>query len=52
MHANAIEFFADGRGGVSVVLTLAATAVGRGWDTVGHAAGTYRNRVDVDVAPE
>jgi len=26
-------------------ITLAGTSVGRGWDSVGHAAGTYRNRI-------
>ncbi len=29
-------------------VTLAGTAIGRGWDTVGHAPGTYRNRVIVE----
>jgi len=28
-----------------VYVTLASTSVGRGFDSVGHAAGTYRNRV-------
>ncbi|HET7543430.1 MAG TPA: hypothetical protein VFK05_26335 [Polyangiaceae bacterium] len=28
-----------------LVLTLAASGVGRGWDSVGHRAGAYRNRV-------
>lgn len=31
--------------------TLAGTSVGRGFDSVGHAAGTYRNRITVDVPP-
>jgi len=33
--------------------TLAGTSVGRGWDTVGHKSGKYRNRVVVEplVAP-
>lgn len=26
---------------------LYLTSVGRGWDSVGHAAGLYRNRIDV-----
>lgn len=30
---------------VTVWMTLAATSVGRGWESVGHRAGTYRNRV-------
>ncbi len=47
---NAIEFERYGdqpSGMVAISLTLAATAVGRGWDTVGHSAGTYRNRMQV-----
>jgi len=28
-------------------ITLAGTSVGRGWDSVGHAPGLYRNRIDV-----
>ena len=48
--AGAIEFQllndADtSRAGVWI--TLAATSVGRGWDSVGHQAGTYRNRFRV-----
>jgi hypothetical protein len=35
-----------------VWLSLADTGVGRGWDTVGHAAGTYRNRVRVERLTE
>jgi hypothetical protein len=45
---NALEFLrADQDPGSPAVLfvTLAATSVGRGFDSVGHAAGTYRNRV-------
>ena len=30
-------------------LELAATSVGRGWDSVGHTAGVYRNRVRVEA---
>ena len=32
---------------LSVWITLAATSVGRGWDAVGHRAGTYRNRLEI-----
>jgi hypothetical protein len=32
-----------------ISLTLAGTAVGRGWDSVGHAVGTYRDRVWIEV---
>jgi hypothetical protein len=45
---NAIEFQRLGdnpESPVSIWITLAATSVGRGWDTVGHRAGTYRNRM-------
>jgi hypothetical protein len=50
---NAIEFSLNGDGRsspASVFITLAGTSVGRGWDTVGHAAGTYRNRIAIDPA--
>jgi hypothetical protein len=45
---NAIEFRRLGNNSeslVSIWITLAATSVGRGWDTVGHRAGAYRNRM-------
>ena len=46
---NAIELLASEHAPVqSIVFSLAATSVGRGWDTVGHAAGTYRNRLRVE----
>ena len=53
---NAIEFQrADPGGTVNVWISLASTSVGRGWDTVGHAAGVYRNRSRIewrsDVSP-
>lgn len=45
---NAIEFQRAGETGpINVWVTLAATSVGRGWDTVGHAAGSYRNRSQI-----
>lgn len=45
MPQNAIEFqLLESGGPVSVWVSLAATSVGRGWDTVGHRAGVYRNR--------
>lgn len=44
---NSIQFFS--RDGESLVLlTLAETGPGRGFDSVGHAAGTYRNRLRVE----
>jgi len=48
---NAIEFSLSGDAPGSVAgiyISLAGTSVGRGWDTVGHASGTYRNRVRVE----
>ncbi|MFN7134270.1 MAG: hypothetical protein ACK4N5_19480, partial [Myxococcales bacterium] len=47
---NAIEF---ARLGVLpaeswILVTLAATSLGRGWDTVGHGPGVYRNRVRLE----
>ncbi len=45
---NAIEFSASGdepEAPASIFVTLAGTSVGRGWDCVGHTAGTYRNRI-------
>jgi hypothetical protein len=47
---NAIEFSLEGDAPGSeaaLFITLAGTSVGRGWDTVGHAAGTYRNRMRI-----
>lgn len=43
---NAIEFWSV-PGAVQLVATLAGTSVGRGFHSVGHAAGRYRNRVVV-----
>ncbi len=48
---NAIEFSLSGdspSSPASIFVTLAGTSVGRGWDCVGHAAGTYRNRIAID----
>lgn len=45
---NSIEFSRSGdaaSANVDIWLSLAATSVGRGWDSVGHRAGTYRNRM-------
>ena len=50
---NAVEFRRLGTARnepVVLWLTLASTSVGRGFDSVGHAAGTYRNRLEVEVA--
>jgi hypothetical protein len=51
LPVNAIEFQRHGDNAtapVTIWLTLAATSVGRGWDTVGHAAGVYRNRMRIE----
>src|SRR5262249_43110732 len=48
---NAIEFsLADDAPSspASIFITLAGTSVGRGWDCVGHRAGTYRNRIRLE----
>ncbi len=48
---NAIEFFLSRHRSSTAALhvTLAGTSVGRGWDSVGHAAGTYTSRVTVSL---
>ena len=51
LPVNAIEFTRAGRNAdapAQLYITLAGTSVGRGWDSVGHAAGTYRNRMRVE----
>jgi hypothetical protein len=53
LPVNAIEFGLSGddpASAASIWLTLAGTGVGRGWDSVGHAAGTYRNRISIEWA--
>jgi len=45
---NAIELLASDTAPVQwILVTLASTSVGRGFDTVGHAQGTYRNRMRI-----
>lgn len=44
---NSIQFFSQGDTGL-VLLALAETGPGRGWDAVGHAAGSYRNRLRIE----
>jgi hypothetical protein len=47
---NAIEFSRASdapHSAATIWIALAATSVGRGWDSVGHAAGVYRNRIRV-----
>jgi hypothetical protein len=52
---NAIEFQrlydAPGAPG-GIWITLAGTSVGRGWETVGHRAGTYRNGMVIEKLNE
>lgn len=51
---NSIEFFLASEKETSVAsifMSLASTSVGRGWDSVGHAAGTYRNQMSVEYLP-
>ena len=51
---NAIEFSLAGdepSSPASLFITLAATSVGRGWNSVGHAAGSYGNRIMVEQGP-
>jgi hypothetical protein len=48
---NAIEFSLSGdapQSPASIFVTLAGTSVGRGWECVGHVAGTYRNRIVIE----
>lgn len=45
---NSIQLHARGKEAL-IVLTLAETGVGRGWQSVGHAEGVYKNRVRVDT---
>ena len=33
----------------TIFISLAATSLGRGFDSVGHAPGVYRNRMKVEV---
>ncbi len=50
MPQNAITFTrkaADPTSDVTLELTLANTSVGRGFESVGHSAGVYRNRIRV-----
>ncbi len=45
---NSIQFF-DRGGEAIIILTLAETGPGRGFDSVGHAPGTYVNRIRVEA---
>jgi hypothetical protein len=55
LPVNAIEFCLQGDepgAPAAIFITLAGTSVGRGWDSVGHSAGTYRNRMSVEETGE
>jgi len=50
LPVNAIEFSRLGdteSSPAAIWVSLSATSIGRGWDSVGHAAGVYRNRVTI-----
>lgn len=49
LPVNAIEFSrsAHRAGSISLFATLAGTSVGRGFDSVGHTPGIYRNRLRI-----
>lgn len=49
---NAIEFGLlsdDPKSPATIFISLASTSVGRGWNTVGHGAGVYRNRMTLTI---
>ncbi len=49
LPVNAIEFRLAAGGVLDLWCSLAATSVGRGFQSVGHAAGAYRNRMRVEA---
>jgi len=54
LPTNAIEFALEGdkaSSAAGIYITLAGTSLGRGWDTVGHRAGTYLNHMRVRLIP-
>ncbi len=44
---NALQLMRLSDDALAVHVTLAATGIGRGWDTVGWTPGVYQNRIDV-----
>lgn len=51
LPVNSIEFSRSGEhesDSAVIYQSLASSSVGRGWDTVGHSAGVYRNRIVVE----
>lgn len=49
LPVNAVELSLAATGVLDLRCTLAATGVGRGYQSVGHAAGAYRNRLRVEA---
>ncbi len=49
--ANAIELWRISPTSVYLSVSLSATSIGRGWHSVGHGPGTYRNRVELSSLP-
>ncbi len=50
-HVTFARHTSDPASVVSLELTLASTSAGRGFDSVGHAAGVYRNRMRMRWLP-
>ena len=51
--ANSIQFSLSDRSDRSpamILVSLADTGIGRGYDSVGHAAGVYRNRMTIEYS--
>lgn len=52
---NTLEFSRMGESAAAPVwiwMSLSSTSVGRGWDSVGHRAGVYRNRLSIEPVAE
>ncbi len=52
---NTLEFSRLGESAAAPVwiwMSLSSTSVGRGWDSVGHNAGVYRNRLSIEPVAE
>ncbi len=53
LPVNALEFSSLGdteSSPAALWITLSGTSIGRGWDSVGHTAGIYRNQVTIEAA--
>ncbi|MCA9716209.1 MAG: hypothetical protein KC468_16125, partial [Myxococcales bacterium] len=51
VSANAIEVWRASPTSLHLSASLSVTSIGRGWHAVGHAAGTYRSRVELVALP-